>query len=193
MQLSDIFLGLGEATFQDLMRSVSMGKLKRFKLYDRVKTRLYLNKLNSETLRKAAPRIWTRMGERDDEFASDMAQAILISHLDMIRAVLDHQGIPHEDGFFAKEIDATPYLTDGWQERVIEKFKGVYPDALVRFYTAHLAWELLPKKGSTPICNASTFSRTSLANASSSSLALLALTIVSPTPIVSAAPCISFI
>ena len=34
-----------------------------------------------------------------------LAQAILISHLDMIRAVLDHLGIPHEDGFFAKDAE----------------------------------------------------------------------------------------
>ena len=51
---------------------------------------LYLTKLNSETLRKAAPRIWARIGERNDELASEVSQAILISHLDMIRAVLDH-------------------------------------------------------------------------------------------------------
>jgi len=61
----------------------------------------------------------------------------------MIRAVLDHQGIPHEDGFFAKDLDATPHLTEGWRERVYEKFKDVYPESLLRFYTAHLAWELL--------------------------------------------------
>src|ERR1700739_4427634 len=103
MQLCDIFLQLGEETFEQNMRSVSIGRLKTYQLFDRVKTILYLNKLNSETLRKAAPRIWARIGERDDEFASEVAQTILISHLDMIRAVLDHQKIPHEDGFFAKD------------------------------------------------------------------------------------------
>jgi len=105
MQLSDIFLQLGEENFNNLLRSISMGRLKTYQLYDRVKTILYLNKLNSETLRKAAPRIWARIGERNDEFATEVSQAILISHLDMIRAVLDHQGIPHEDGFFAKDAD----------------------------------------------------------------------------------------
>src|ERR1700736_971843 len=105
MQLSDIFLQLGEENFTNLLRSISMGRLKTYQLFDRVKTILYLNKLNSETLRKAAPRIWARIGERDEEFAAEVAQTILISHLDMIRAVLDHQGIPHEDGFFAKDAD----------------------------------------------------------------------------------------
>jgi len=40
---------------------------------------LRLKKLNSEILRKAAPRVWARIAERDDEFATDLAQAILIS------------------------------------------------------------------------------------------------------------------
>jgi hypothetical protein len=69
--------------------------------------------------------------------------AVLVSHLDMIVAVLNFLGIPHEDGFFAKDLDAKPHLTEGWQERVLEKFKDVYPEPLLRFYIAHLSWELL--------------------------------------------------
>ena len=111
MQLSDIFLGLGEETFQQLMRSVSMGRLRTYQLFDRVKTRLHLHKLSSETLRKATPRLWERLKEDPDEdFATDLAQAILVSHLDMIKAVLDHLGVPHEDGFFAKDADVSGYL-----------------------------------------------------------------------------------
>ncbi len=146
MALTDVFLTLSEGEFGKLMGSVSMGKLKTYQLYDRIKTRTHLTKLNSENLQKAAPRLWIRLGEKDEEFAQDLSQAVLVCHLDMIAAVLNFLGIPHEDGFFAKDVDATPYLTEGWQERVIEKFKGVYPEALVRFYAAHLAWELLPPK-----------------------------------------------
>ena len=62
MQLCDIFLGLGEETFNRTLRSISMGKLKTYQLFDRLKTRLYLNKLNSETLRKSAPRFWVAPG-----------------------------------------------------------------------------------------------------------------------------------
>jgi hypothetical protein len=142
MQLSDIFLQLGEENFNNLLHGISMGRLKTYQLYDRMKTRLYLNKLNSETLRKAAPRIWTRMGERDDEFATDIAQAVLISHLDMIRAVLDHQGIPHEDGFFAKDADVAGHLPEGWQQPVWEKFRTVYPAPALLFYINHLGWEI---------------------------------------------------
>jgi hypothetical protein len=146
MALTDVFLTLSEGEFGKLIGSVSMGKLKTYQLYDRIKTRTHLAKLNAGNLQKAAPRLWSRLEEKDEEFAQDLSQAVLVCHLDMIVAVLNFLGIPHEDGFFAKDVDATPYLTEGWQERVIEKFKGVYPEALVRFYTAHLAWELLPAK-----------------------------------------------
>ena len=143
MALTDVFLTLGEDGFSQLMRSVSMGKLKTYQLYDRFKTRTHLAKLNSENLQKASPRLWARLAEKDEEFAQDLSQAVLVSHLDMIVAVLNFLGIPHEDGFFAKDLDAKPHLTEGWQERVHEKFKDVYPEPLLRFYTAHLAWELL--------------------------------------------------
>ena len=142
MQLSDIFLQLGEENFNNLLRSISIGRLKTYQLYDRFKTMLYLTKLNSETLRKAAPRIWARIGERNDELASEVSQAILISHLDMIRAVLDHQGIPHEDGFFAKDADVAGHLKEGWQQQVWEKFHTVYPAPALLFYINHLAWEI---------------------------------------------------
>ena len=142
MPLTDVFLDLGQDGFGELLRGVSMGKLKTYQLYDRIKTRTHLLKLNSENLHKATPRLWTRLSERDEEFAQDLSQAVLVCHLDMIVAVLNVLGIPNEEGFFAKDVDPKPYLTEGWRERVHEKFKDVYPEPLIRFYTAHLAWEL---------------------------------------------------
>jgi len=143
MPLTDVFLSIGEDGFGRVIHSISIGKLKTYQLYDRFKTRTHLSKLNAENLQKAAPRLWARLSEKDEEYAQDLSQAVLVSHLDMIVAVLNFLGIPHEDGFFAKDLDATPHLTEGWQERVLEKFKDVYPEPLLRFYTAHLAWELL--------------------------------------------------
>jgi len=61
----------------------------------------------------------------------------------MITAVLDLLVIPHENGFFAKGMDPKPYLTEGWEERVFQKFHGSYSDALLTFYINHLRWELL--------------------------------------------------
>jgi hypothetical protein len=142
MQLSDIFVALGEPAFHQLIRNVSIGKLKTFQLYERVKLRFHMTKLNTETLRKIAPRLWARIVERDEEFATDVAQTVLVSHLEMIKDVLNLLGIPHEDGFFAKDLDASDKLTDGWQQRVHEAFKAKYNEAVLVFYINHLDWEL---------------------------------------------------
>ena len=142
MQVSDIYLGLGEDAFRDLLRSVSIGKLKTYQLYELVKARLHVQKLNTEALRKAAPRSWQRLVEHDDEFSGELAQAILVSHLDMIVAILGFLEIPNEEGFFAKDVDASKYLTDGWQDRVYQHFRNRYPDALLLFYINHLAVEV---------------------------------------------------
>ena len=80
--------------------------------------------------------------EGDEEFATDLAQAILVSHLVMIKAVLDHLGIPNEEGFFAKDIDGSKYFTDGWQQKIYEKFKDSYPKPVLLFYINHLDWEV---------------------------------------------------
>lgn len=141
MQISDIFLGLGEERFQQLMRSISIGRLKTYQMYERLKARLHVQKLNTESLKKAAPRSWARIVERDDDFATELGQSILISHLDLIKTVLDHLQIPHEDGFFAKDFDAGTHLKDGWQQSVIDHFKGQLPDAVLLFYINHLSWE----------------------------------------------------
>ena len=142
MQLCDIFLRLGAENLQQNLKTISMGRLKTYQLYDRMKTRLHTAKLNSESLRKAQPRIWARIEEHDDEYATDISQAILVSHLDMIKAVLDHLGVPHEDGFFAKDADVSEYLKEGWREAAWEKFHETFPPAALLFYINHLAWEI---------------------------------------------------
>ena len=142
MQLSGVFLQLGEERLPQLLRGISIGKLKTYQLYERFKTRTHLAKVNTESLRKAAPRFWQRLNEQDEEFATDLAQALLISHLDMIAAVLNFLGVPNEEGFFAKDLDAKQYLTEGWQTRVYERFKAEYPEIMLLFYVNHLGWEL---------------------------------------------------
>src|ERR1700736_6093295 len=143
MPLTEVFLSIGEDGFGRVIHSISIGKLKTYQLYYRFKTRTHLPKLNAENLQKATPRLWARLSAKDEEYAQDLSQAVLVSHLDIIVAVLNFLGIPHEGGFFAKDLDATPHLTEGWKERVLEKFKDVYPEPLLRFYTAHLTGELL--------------------------------------------------
>jgi hypothetical protein len=142
MQLSGVFLQLGEERLPQLLRGISIGKLRTYQLYDRFKTRTHVAKVNTESLRKAAPRFWQRLNEQDEEFATDLSQAILISHMDMIAAVLNFLGVPNEEGFFAKDLDAKQYLTEGWQTRVYDRFKTEYAESLLLFYINHLGWEL---------------------------------------------------
>jgi hypothetical protein len=143
MQISDVYLGLGQEAFPQLVRGISIGRLKTYQIYEGFKVRAHLNKVNTETLRKATPRFWTRIVEGDLDFAKDLAQAILVSHLDMITAVLDFSGVPHENGFFAKDLDVKPFFPDGWEQRVYEKFRSLYPEPILVFYMNHLRWELL--------------------------------------------------
>jgi len=143
MQLSEVYLGLGLDAFSQLVRSISIGKLKTFQIYEGFKVRAHLHKVNTEILRKAVPRFWARIGEHDEEFARDFAQAVLVSHLDMITAILDFLGVPHENGFFAKDLDAPRYFTEGWEERVLEKFRATFSETVLVFYINHLRWELL--------------------------------------------------
>lgn len=142
MRLSEVFVQLGEQRFGDLVRRISIGKLRTYQLYESFKTRAHLGKVNTETLRKAAPRLWARVKEQDEDLAKDTAQAILLTNFDMVKSVLDFLGIPNEDGFFAKDLDASTYLTDGWQQRVYDQFRTTYPEPVVLLYVNHLAWEL---------------------------------------------------
>jgi len=56
--------------------------------------------------------------------------------------VLDHLGVPHEEGFFAKDADVSKFLTDGWQQAAWDKFHEAFPPAPLLFYINHLAWEI---------------------------------------------------
>lgn len=141
MKLSEAFLAQGEQGFQDLLRRVSISRLRTYQLYEPLKVRTHLHKLNSETLRKAAPRLWERLSQGDEDLASDLAQAVLIGHLDMIIAALDFLGVPHQDGFFSKDADVSAYLTDGWQQRAYEALKDRFPANVLVFYLNHLGIE----------------------------------------------------
>jgi hypothetical protein len=143
MQISDLYRGLGEETFAKIVRGISIGKLKTYRIYENFKVRAHLHKVNTEALRKSAPKFWTRIMEGDEDFGKDLAQSVLVSHLDMIAAALDYLGVPHENGFFAKDMDPKPYFTEGWEERLFNQLKGAYPETILVFYINHLRWELL--------------------------------------------------
>jgi hypothetical protein len=142
MQLADVFLSLGEQDFGKVMSTVSMGRLRTYQMYERLKARAHVHKLNAETLRKVTPRLWARLSEGDEEYTKDLAQAVLVSNLNLIEAVLNFLSIPNEGGFFAKDLDPKQCLADGWQGRVFEEFRGRFPEAVLVFYINHLGWEV---------------------------------------------------
>ncbi len=142
MQMCGVFLALGQDVFSQLIRGISIGKLKTYQVYERFKLRAHLVKLNSETLRKAAPKFWARIESGEEEFATDLSQVFLLSHLDMIVDVLNFLGIPNEQGFFDKDLKPEEYLTEGWQERVFNEFSSKYKREILLFYINHLDWEL---------------------------------------------------
>ena len=142
MRMCDVYLALGPDVFHHLVRGISIGKLKTYQVYERFKLRARLPKLNSESLRKAEPRFWARIEAGEEEFATDLSQVFLLSHLAMIVDVLDFLGIPNQDGFFDKDLKPEQYLTDGWQKRVFDEFGEKYPREVLLFYINHLDWEL---------------------------------------------------
>jgi hypothetical protein len=142
MQLCGVFQALGEDVFKQLVRGISIGKLKTYQIYERFKVRARLSKLNSETLRKAEPKLWARVVDQEEDFATDLAQVFLLSHLEMIVDVLNLLGVPNDQGFFDKDLKPEQYLTEGWQERVFNEFSGKYNREILLFYINHLDWEL---------------------------------------------------
>jgi hypothetical protein len=142
MQLCEVYQALGPDVFRQLIRGISIGKLKTYQVYERFKFRARLAKLNSESLRKAEPKLWSRIEAGEEDFATDLSQVFLLSHLPMIVDVLNFLGIPNEEGFFDKDLKPEQYLTEGWQERVFNEFNGKYSREILLFYINHLDWEL---------------------------------------------------
>ena len=142
MQMCGVFQTLGPENFHQLVRGISIGKLRTYQVYERFKLRARLVKLNSETLRKAEPKFWARIEAGEEDFATDLSQVFLLSHLEMITDILNFLKIPNEQGFFDKDLKPEEYLTEGWQQRVFDQFSNKYPREILLFYINHLDWEL---------------------------------------------------
>ncbi len=67
MQISDVYMGMGQDAFAQLIRGISIGKLKVYQIYEGFKVRAHLTKVNTESLRKAVPKLWERIAGGDDE------------------------------------------------------------------------------------------------------------------------------
>jgi len=146
MELTDIFNALGEDGFRALLRTISISRLKTYKLYEAMKARAHLPKLNVQGLKRVTPRFWQRIQEGDQDLATDLSQAVLVGNFDLMIDVLNFLGVPHEDGFFDKDLKAGEILTEGWQEKAFDEFKEKYPEPLLLFYLNHLSWEVTEDK-----------------------------------------------
>ena len=126
-----------------MLSEVSMGALRTYRLFDTFKVRAHLIKLNREKLRKAAPKLWDRLGAGDEDLAREVSQGVLVSNLDFVVEALDHLGIEHDgNGFFDKEAQADGKLGEGWREKLLAAFRERYPEPLILLYINHLDWEL---------------------------------------------------
>lgn len=142
MQLAEVFTALGLERLENVLRGISIGKLRTFQMFDRLKTRAHLGKLNSQTLRNAAPKLLDRLAGGDEDLAKDLGQAILLSHFDLIIAVLNHLKIPHQGGFFENDTEAGKDLPPQWRQDAYEAFRDRFEPSLLAFYLNFLAWEL---------------------------------------------------
>jgi hypothetical protein len=143
MTLPELLRGLGQERFDALLGEVSMGALRTYKLFDTFKVRARLLKLNRDKLRRAAPKLWERLGEGDEDLAREISQGMLVSNLDFIVEALDHLGIEHDgNGFFDKDEQADGKLAEGWREKLLATFRERYPEPLILLYINHLDWEL---------------------------------------------------
>jgi len=143
MELSAIFKSLGEPAFGELIKSVSIGGLRTYQVYNSFKIHARLNKVNRESLRKATPRLWERLGAGDEDLARELAHAILICRLPMVVEVLDFLEISHDgNGFFEKDQSFEGKLEPGWQQRVFDQFREKHPAPLLLLYINHLDREI---------------------------------------------------
>src|SRR4051794_41726478 len=116
MEILEVYRGLGQDNFAQLIRGISIGKLRTYQIYEGFKVRARLHKLNTESLRKSVPKFWERIAE-DEEFGRDLAQAVLVSHLDLIAAGLGFLGVSPQKRFFLEGHDAEPDFNQGVGKR----------------------------------------------------------------------------
>lgn len=142
MDLVGVYSALGQARCANLVGTISIGALRTYGVYEAIKIRSRLRRLNRKKLRASSAKLWKRIADGDEDLARDLSQGVLVSNIPFVVAVLDHLGIEHDgSGFFANEADRVEHLTPGWAGNVFGEFSGRYPDELVLLYINHLGWE----------------------------------------------------
>lgn len=137
-----MYRAFGQERSDRLVRTISIGALKTFGVYEAVKVRSRLHRLNRQKLRAAAPKLWERVTDGDADLARDLTQAVLVSNIPVVVDVLERLGIEHDgNGFFAKDGDYSEQLADGWAGRVYAECRQSHDEDLLLLYVNHLGWE----------------------------------------------------
>lgn len=142
MDLVEVYSALGQERCRLLVRAISIGALRTYGVYEAIKIRSRLRRLNRQKLRASSAKLWKRITEGDQALAHDLSQAVLVSNIPLIVEVLDLLGIEHdENGFYARGTDHSKQLGQGWPDRVCTEITGQYPNHLLLLYINHLGWE----------------------------------------------------
>ncbi len=142
MDLVGVYAALGQDRCTRLVRTISIGALRTYGVYQAIKIRSRLHTFNRQKLRAASQKLWRRILDGDADLARDLSQGVLVSNIPLVVAVLDFLEIQHDDnGFFAKDDDYSQQFAAGWPEAVFEEFSGRFSEDLVLLYINHLGWE----------------------------------------------------
>lgn len=165
MDLAEVYEALGQERVAGSIRTISMGALKTFGVYQSLKVGSRLRKLNRSNLQRAAGRLWQRVADGDTDLGRDLSQAILVSNIPLVTEVLDCLELEHDgNGFFSKDSDHADKLTEGWAERVFAHCKDRFDQDLILLYINYLGWEA--KALDAPFLGEGTGSEPSVAEAS---------------------------
>lgn len=142
MDLAEVYEALGQERVARSIRTVSMGALRTFGVYQAVKVRSRLRKLNRLNLQRAAERLWQRVADGDTDLGRDLSQAVLVSNIPLVTEVLDYLEVGHDgNGFYSKDSDHGDKLSEGWAERTFAHCKDRFDQDLILLYINYLGWE----------------------------------------------------
>ena len=142
MDLAEVYEALGQERVARSIRTISMGALRTFGVYQALKVGSRLRKLNRLNLQRATGRLWQRVADGDTDLGRDLSQAVLVSNIPLVTEVLDCLELEHDgNGFFSKDSDHADKLTEGWAERVFAHCKDRFDQDLILLYINYLGWE----------------------------------------------------
>lgn len=142
MDLAEVYEALGQERVVRTARSISMGALKTFGVYQALKVGSRLRKLNRSNLQRAARNLWQRVADGDTDLGRDLSKAVLVSNIPLVIDVLDCLELEHDgNGFFSEDSDHADKLSEGWAEKAFAHCKDRFDQDLLLLYINYLGVE----------------------------------------------------